>query len=124
MPVLNLIRVWNTAVATVTDYRLDDQVVTVQVPIGSRIFLSPYLGLSQPAIQLVPEVLISFHFIFIHPIDQYIDIGYVKSQKQSLGVKQPGREADHLPKASAKVKKTWIYAFTSPYASIAQCFIS
>jgi hypothetical protein len=27
---------------------------------------------------------ISFHFVFIHPIDQYIDIGYVKSQKQSV----------------------------------------
>jgi hypothetical protein len=28
----------------------------------------------------------SFHFIFIHPIDQYIDIGYVKSQKQSYNI--------------------------------------
>jgi hypothetical protein len=31
-----------------------------------------------------PFHFISFHFIFIHPIDQYIDIGYVKSQKQSI----------------------------------------
>jgi hypothetical protein len=27
----------------------------------------------------------------------------------SLGVKQPGREADHSPPTSAEVKNTWIY---------------
>jgi hypothetical protein len=32
----------------------------------------------------LPTLITQFHFIFIHPIDQYIDIGYVKSQKQSI----------------------------------------
>jgi hypothetical protein len=30
-------------------------------------------------------------------------------------VKQPGREADHSPPASAEVKKIWIYTSTLPY---------
>jgi hypothetical protein len=30
----------------------------------------------------------------------------------SLGVKRPGREADHSPPASAEVKKMWIYTST------------
>jgi hypothetical protein len=32
----------------------------------------------------------------------------------SLGVKQPGHEADHSPPTSAEVKKTWIYIATPP----------
>jgi hypothetical protein len=34
------------------------------------------------------------------------------------GIKQPVREADHLPSASAEVKKMWIYTSTPPYAFI------
>jgi hypothetical protein len=30
-------------------------------------------------------------------------------------VKQPGRETDHSPPASADVKKTWVYTSTPPY---------
>jgi hypothetical protein len=37
----------------------------------------------------------------------------------SLGVKRPGREADHSPPASAEVKKMWIYTTTPPYAFMA-----
>jgi hypothetical protein len=37
----------------------------------------------------------------------------------SLGVKQQGREADHSPPTSAKVKTMWIYTFTTPYAFMA-----
>jgi len=29
-----------------------------------------------------------------------------------VGVKRPGREADHLPPSSAEVKNAWIYACT------------
>jgi hypothetical protein len=36
------------------------------------------------------------------------------------GGKRPGREADH---SSAKVKKTWIYASTPPYAFMAWCWV-
>jgi hypothetical protein len=45
------------------------------------------LGPTQPAIKWVPEAL-------------------------SLGVKWPGREADHSSPTSAEVKKTWIYTST------------
>jgi hypothetical protein len=34
----------------------------------------------------------------------------------SPGIKWQGREADHSPPASAKVKKMWIYTSTPPYA--------
>jgi hypothetical protein len=34
-------------------------------------------------------------------------------------VKRLGREADHLPTASAEVKKMWIYTSTPPYAFMA-----
>jgi hypothetical protein len=52
----------------------------------------PALGSIQPPVQWVPETL-------------------------SLRVKQLGREADHSPPTSAKVKKMWIYTSTPPYAS-------
>jgi hypothetical protein len=35
------IRSWNSIVGIVTGYRLDDQVLGVRVPIGSKIFSSP-----------------------------------------------------------------------------------
>jgi hypothetical protein len=37
----------------------------------------------------------------------------------SQGVKQPGREADHSPLTSAKVKNIWSYRSTPPYVSVA-----
>jgi hypothetical protein len=40
------------------------------------------------------------------------------------GVKWLRHEAEHLPPASAKVKKMWIYTSTPPYAFMAQCLIS
>jgi hypothetical protein len=54
----------------------------------------PALEPTQPPIQLVPGVL-------------------------SPGVKRLGREADHSPPTSAKVKKMWIYISTPPYAFMA-----
>jgi hypothetical protein len=47
----------------------------------------PALGPTQTPIELVPEAL-------------------------TLGVKQPGREADHSPKSSAEVKNGWSYIST------------
>jgi hypothetical protein len=32
----------------------------------------------------------------------------------SLGVKRPGRDAEHLPPSSAKVNNAWSYASTPP----------
>jgi hypothetical protein len=54
----------------------------------------PALGPTQPPIQWVPGAL-------------------------SLGVKRPGREADHSPSTSAEVKKMWLYTSTPPYAFMA-----
>jgi hypothetical protein len=36
-----------------------------------------------------------------------------------LGVKRPGREADHSSPTRAEVKKLWIYTFTPSYAFMA-----
>jgi hypothetical protein len=47
------------------------------------------LGPTQPPFQWVPEFL-------------------------SLGVKRPGREADHLPPSTAEVKSVWSYTSTPP----------
>jgi hypothetical protein len=47
------------------------------------------LGPTQPPIQWVPRAL-------------------------SLGVKRPGREADHLPPSSVEVKNAWRYSSTPP----------
>jgi hypothetical protein len=54
----------------------------------------PALGSTQPPIQWVPGSL-------------------------SPEVKQPGRESDHSPAASAEIKNLWIYTFTPPYAFMA-----
>jgi hypothetical protein len=32
----------------------------------------------------------------------------------SVGIKLPGREADHSPPSSAEVRNAWIYTFTPP----------
>jgi hypothetical protein len=49
------------------------------------------------------------HYFFLTPI-QYIQGALY------LGIKLQGRVAAHSPPTNAKVKKTWIYTSTSPYA--------
>jgi hypothetical protein len=56
--------------------------------------VQPALGSTKPPIQWVAEAL-------------------------SLGVKRPGREANHSPPASAEVKKMWMYGSTPPYIYMA-----
>jgi hypothetical protein len=41
----------------------------------------------------------------------------------SLGVKRPGREADHSPPSSAEVNKAWRYTSTPPYVFMAWCLV-
>jgi hypothetical protein len=56
------------------------------------------LGPTQPPIQRVPGAL-------------------------SLGVKRPGREADHSPPSSAEVKNALRYTSTPPYVFMAWCLV-
>jgi hypothetical protein len=85
-----------SAVGIETAYRLDDGWVGVGVPVGSRIFSSPYRpdrfwGSTQPPIKWVQGAI-------------------------SPGVKQQGREGGNSPPTSAEVKKMWIYTSTPAYA--------
>jgi hypothetical protein len=82
----------DSLVGRATSYWLDDRGVGVRVPVGSTSFRPP-LGSTQPPIQCVPGAL-------------------------SPGVKRPGREADHSPPASAKVKDMWMYTSTPQYILI------
>jgi hypothetical protein len=41
----------------------------------------------------------------------------------SLGVKRPGREADHPPPSSAEVKNAWSYTSIPEYVFMAWCLV-
>jgi hypothetical protein len=70
----------------------------VRVPVGSRIFISPYRpdrllwGAIQIPIQWTQGAL-------------------------SPGIKRQGLEAVHSPPTSAEDKKTWVYTYTLPHVS-------
>jgi hypothetical protein len=85
----------DSVVGIATGYGLDDRGVGVQVLMGSRFSFFHVVetgsGSTQPPIQWIPGSL-------------------------SPGVKRSGREADHSPPASAKVKKMCIYTST-PHTS-------
>jgi hypothetical protein len=75
-------------------YKVDDQWFKSQQGLGIFLFTTTSrlaLGPTQPPIQWVPEAL-------------------------SLGVKQPGHEADHSFPSSAEVKNVWSYTSTPQYA--------
>jgi hypothetical protein len=81
-------------ISIVTVYGLD-RGVGFRVPVGSRIFTSPYH----------PD------WLWGPPNPSYpMGTGWALSQ----GVKRQGLEADHSPPTSAEVKKMWIYTATSP----------
>jgi hypothetical protein len=84
-------RSWDSVVGIAIGYGLDGRGVGVRVPVGSRIFCTSPNRLWGP-----PNLLSN---------------GY---GAPSLGVKRPGREADHSPPASAEVNKMWIYTSTPP----------
>jgi hypothetical protein len=89
----------DSVVGIATGYGLDDRGVGVRVPGRIKDFLfctssRPSVGPTQPPIQWVPGAL-------------------------SPGLKQPGREADHSPPASAEVKKMLVYTSTPLYAFMA-----
>jgi hypothetical protein len=55
----------------------------------------------------------------VHPTSYPMGTGAL-----SPGLKRPGRETDHSPPASAKVKKTWVCTSTPPYTFMMQCLIN
>jgi hypothetical protein len=87
-------------VGIATGYGLDDRGVGVRVSMGSKIFSSPR---RQDRLWGPPSLLSNRYRRLFSP-----------------GIKQPGREAAHLPTASAEFKKMWIYTSTPPYAFMAQ----
>jgi hypothetical protein len=92
--IINNFRSCDSSVGVALGYGLDDRGSRVRFPAELGIFLfttvsRPALGLTQPPIQWVPGAL-------------------------SLGVKRPGREAEHSPPSSAEVKNAWSYA-NCPY---------
>jgi hypothetical protein len=91
---------WNrdSVVGIATSYVLDDRVVGVRVPVGSRIFTSPIVQTGSGA----------------HPTSYTMG-----TWVSFLGVKRPGCEACHWPPTSAEVKKMWIYTSTLLYVLIA-----
>jgi hypothetical protein len=90
---------WESIVGIVTGYGLDNQVVGVLVLMGASIFTSPY----HPDWLWVSPNLLSNEYWGLFP----------------LGVKRPGREADHSPPTSAEIKKTWVYTSTPSYVFMA-----
>jgi hypothetical protein len=76
----------DSSVGIVTGYGMDDRWVGVRVLVGARIFSSPR-----------------------HP-------DRLGGPPNLLSNGYRGREADHSPPTSAKVKRMWIYTSTPPYA--------
>jgi hypothetical protein len=87
-----------SVIGIATGYGLDDRGVGVRVPVGSRILSSP----RRPDRLWGPPNLLSNGQGGSFPV-----------------VKVAGREADHSPPASAKVKNMWICTSPPPYAFVA-----
>jgi hypothetical protein len=88
----------DSALGIGTGYRLEDQEVGVQVPVGSRIFSSPNIQTGSG----------------VHPTSYPMGTG-----GSIPGVKRPGSEADHHPPTSDEIRKTWVYTSTPPYVFMA-----
>jgi hypothetical protein len=53
-----------------------------------------------------------------------LTVNFAKTTSGSfLGVKRPGREADHSPPSSAEVKNAWSYTFSPQYTFMAWCLV-
>jgi hypothetical protein len=98
LPVLHI-----SLVGIATSYGLDDRGSGVQFPAGAGNFsllhrVQNGSGARLPPIQWVPKAL-------------------------SLGVKRPGREADHSLPSSAEVQNAWRYTSTPQYVFMAWCLV-
>jgi hypothetical protein len=79
-------------------YGLDDRMIEVRFPAGTGNFSRHHLQTGSGT----------------HPASYLRGNGAL-----SLGVTQPGREADHSPPSSAEVKDAWSYTSTPQYAFMA-----
>jgi hypothetical protein len=84
---------WDSSVGIATGYRLNDQGVGVEIPVGVRIFNSPQHHTGSGA----------------HPTSYLMRTGGSLPR-----VKRPVLEADHSPPTNAEGQKTWIYTSTLP----------
>jgi hypothetical protein len=94
---------WDSIVGIVTGYGLDDRGVEVESQYGQEFSVLHVIQTGS----------------WVHPTSYPMGTG-----GSFPGGKRPGREADHLPLASAEVKKMWIYTSTPPYTFMAYCLIS
>jgi hypothetical protein len=92
-----------SSVGIATGYGLDDRCSEARFPTGAGNF--PFIAVSRPA--LGPN----------QPPIQWIPGGAV-----FLGIKQPGREADHSPPSIADVN-AWSYISTFPHVFMAWCLV-
>jgi hypothetical protein len=101
MHVYRLYKLRDSSVSIALGYGLDNRDSGVRFPAAAGNFSLYHCfqngsGSTQPYIQWVPGAL-------------------------SLGVKRPGREADHSPPSSAESKNEWSYTSTPYYASMEWC---
>jgi hypothetical protein len=94
----------DSSVGIALGYGLDDRVLGFDSRRGLGIFLfatasGTALGPTQPPLQWIPGAL-------------------------SLGIKGPGREADHSPPSNAEVKNAWSYTSTPQYVFMAWCLVN
>jgi hypothetical protein len=85
-------------VCTGTGYGLDDRMIGVRFPAGAAHVQTGSDGPTQPPIQRVPGAI-------------------------SLGVKRPGREADHSPPSNAEFKNASSYTSTPQYVFMVWCLV-
>jgi hypothetical protein len=75
---------------------------------------------------LCPPNAVSFYFmttVFRLALGPYHSPIQWVAEALSLGVKLPGREANHSPPSSAEVKNEWSYTSASLYAFMVWCLV-
>jgi hypothetical protein len=93
----------SSSVGIATDYGLDDWMIGVQFLVGAVIFSLRHCVQTGSG---------------AHPASYLMGTGAL-----SLGVKRPGREADHSPPCSTDVKNEWSYTSISQYVFMAWCLV-
>jgi hypothetical protein len=87
-------------------------------------FCAPYVSSFKTLFSILAYIMLSFGRIWISVgvLSTQPSIQWVKGTL-SLGVKRPGREADHSPPSSAEFKNAWSYTSTPEYVFMAWCLV-